>query len=91
MLETLNGVCVSFSAISAPDRLGEHHAERDGNWEFEVAVERKQDQKDQQNCQRTNHDKLRFRFEQFTVFAAPIQLVAPRKVNEFANGMSGRH
>ena len=71
--DTLNGVCVSFSAISAPTGSVITHAERDRDREFEIAVEREQNHENQQQRERPDDFHLALRFEKFAVFAAPVE------------------
>ena len=77
---------MSFRATSAPTGSREDDAERDGHREFEVAVEREEDQENQENRERADDVELRFRFEQFAVLAAPIEVIAFGKLHGLGNG-----
>jgi hypothetical protein len=55
------------------NRFRENDARRDGHREFEIAVKREQNEKNQKDSKRTYNVELRFRFEKLAVFATPIQ------------------
>src|SRR5271155_5057633 len=65
------------------DGFRQHHAKRDGDRKFEIAVQREENQENQHQRQRTNDHKLRLGFQQFAVFAAPIQGVTRRQLHFF--------
>ena len=44
------------------NRFGHHHAEDDRGGKLEVAVEREENQKNQEHGERADHQKLRFGF-----------------------------
>src|SRR5580693_5457556 len=67
------------------DGFGENDAESDADGEFEVAVERKKNQENQQNSERADDDELRFGFEQLAVLAAPIERVTVGEFDGFGN------
>ena len=74
--ETLKGVLVSFSAISAPTGSVITTPRAMVNGKFEIAVEREQDQEDEQYCQRADHVELLLGGQELAVLAAPLHPVA---------------
>lgn len=65
-----------FEGDESPNRFGEHDAECDADREFEVAIEREEDEKNQEDRERADDVELRFGFEELAVFAAPIEAIA---------------
>src|SRR5581483_1230864 len=55
------------------DRLGHDHAQRYGDREFEISVEREEDEKNQNDCQRPNDVELPLGREELVIFATPGQ------------------
>src|SRR5262252_3927018 len=67
-------------------RFGENDFERDDEREFEIAVECKQDKKNQNNGKRADDIKLRLCLYEFAIFAAPIEAITFGKLNIFRDG-----
>src|SRR5579862_5506736 len=65
-----------FQRDQRADRLGHYHSQRDRHREFEIAVQREQNQKNQKHRQRPYYFELLLRFEEFAVFAAPVDAIA---------------
>src|SRR5579862_147850 len=65
-----------FQRDQRAHRFGHYHSERDCHREFEIAVQREQDEKNQKHRQRPHYLELLLRFEEFGVFAAPVDAIA---------------
>ena len=65
-----------FQRDQRAHRFGHYHSERDRHREFEIAVQREQDEKNQKHRQRPHYLELLLRFEEFGVFAAPVDAIA---------------
>ena len=76
-----------FQGNKRTNRLSHDHAEDDRDREFEIAVEREKDKKNQENSERSDDGKLSLGLQKFTVFAAPIETVALRKRDAFGDGL----
>ena len=57
-------------------RFGHDYAQGNGDGEFEIAVERKQNHENQHYGKRANKVHLRFGFEKLAVFSAPLHPIA---------------
>src|SRR5258705_441430 len=80
--------CVrEFERDQSADRFGKDDAEGDGDREFEVAVKREKNQKDQENSERPDDIELRLGVQQFAVLAAPVKAVALWKIHFACDGL----
>ena len=70
---------MSFQRNQRAHRFGHDYAQGNGDGEFEISVERKQDHENQHYGQWTNKVHLRFGLEKLAVFAAPFHPVALRQ------------
>ena len=77
--ETLKGVCVSLSAISAPTGSVSNDAKGNRHREFEVSVKRKQDHEDDQHSQRADEFHLVLCLKKFAVLATPGEPIPGRQ------------
>src|ERR1019366_7838482 len=68
------------------DRLRHYDPQSDRDRKLKVSVQRKQDHENQQDGKRTDDNNLRFRLEQFAVFAAPVKTITRRKLHGFIHG-----
>ena len=66
-------------------RLRHDHSQGNGDREFEIAVERKQDHENQHNRERADKVHLRLGREKLAVFAAPVDTIARRQVDDLTS------
>ena len=79
-----------FQSDQRADGFREDDAECNGDREFEVAVEREKNQKNQQDSKRADDVQLRLGVEEFAVFAAPIEPIGLPANSPFSQYFSVR-
>src|SRR5579864_399526 len=68
-------------------RLRHDYVERDGQWKFEIAVQRKQNEKNQQDSQRPHNGELLLGGDELIVLSAPRNLIAAGNLHTLFYGL----